>query len=156
MTAPRVCCQASTPMAATIAAPASGATTLGSIPRPRVVPSRCLSAEYGEPEVYGGPIRLILKANCRTMAVLRRPRRRSWAAEFGASGVRVNAVSPGTTRTPAVEIMGEALDQLVAQPPLGYVARPEQIADTIVHLATDEAGYITGTLLDVDGGRTAV
>ncbi|MDQ0771812.1 NAD(P)-dependent dehydrogenase (short-subunit alcohol dehydrogenase family) [Streptomyces aurantiacus] len=90
------------------------------------------------------------------MAVLRRPRRRSWAAEFGASGVRVNAVSPGTTRTPAVEIMGEALDQLVAQPPLGYVARPEQIADTIVHLATDEAGYITGTLLDVDGGRTAV
>lgn len=81
---------------------------------------------------------------------------KSWAAEFGTSGVRVNAVSPGTTRTPAVEIMGDGLNQLAAQSPLGYVAQPEQIADAIVYLASDEAGYITGAILNVDGGRTAV
>jgi NAD(P)-dependent dehydrogenase (short-subunit alcohol dehydrogenase family) len=82
---------------------------------------------------------------------------KSWAAEFGPSGVRVNAVSPGTTRTETVvDIMGEALDQLGAQSPLGYVAQPEQIADAIAWLVSDEASYVSGALLNVDGGRTAV
>ncbi len=81
---------------------------------------------------------------------------KSWAAEFGRSGVRVNAVSPGPTRTPGVEGMGDALDQLAAQSPAGYVAAPEDIAAVIAFLAGDEARYVQGALVDVDGGRTAV
>lgn len=82
---------------------------------------------------------------------------KSWAAEFGPSGVRVNAVVPGSTRTETVvAVMGDALDQLGAQSPLGYVAEPGQIADAIVYLASDEASFISGALLSVDGGRTAV
>jgi NAD(P)-dependent dehydrogenase (short-subunit alcohol dehydrogenase family) len=81
---------------------------------------------------------------------------KSWAAEYGPSGVRVNAVSPGPTRTPAVEFMGEALDQLGAQAPLGYVARPEEIAAAIAYLASDEASFVHGTVVHVDGGRTAI
>ena len=81
---------------------------------------------------------------------------RSWAAEFGPRGVRVNAVSPGPTRTPGVELMGEALDQLAAQSPAGHVADPGEIAAAIAFLATDAASYIQGVVLNVDGGRTAV
>lgn len=81
---------------------------------------------------------------------------KSWAAEFGPRGVRVNAVSPGPTRTPATEDMGDALDQIAAQSPAGHPAAPEEIAATIVFLATDAASYVQGTVLNVDGGRTAV
>jgi NAD(P)-dependent dehydrogenase (short-subunit alcohol dehydrogenase family) len=81
---------------------------------------------------------------------------KSWAAEFGPHGVRVNAVSPGNTRTPAVEFMGEQLDEMAARSPLGYVAQPEQIAAAIAYLASDDASYITGAVLNVDGGWTAV
>jgi NAD(P)-dependent dehydrogenase (short-subunit alcohol dehydrogenase family) len=69
---------------------------------------------------------------------------KSWAAEFGPSGVRVNAVSPGPTRTPGVEMMGGALDQLAAQSPAGYVAAPEDIAAVIAFLAGDDARYMQG------------
>jgi NAD(P)-dependent dehydrogenase (short-subunit alcohol dehydrogenase family) len=81
---------------------------------------------------------------------------KSWAAEFGPRGVRVNAVSPGPTRTPGTEPMGEVLDQLAAQSPAGYVADPAEIAAVIAFLATDAASYIQGAVLNVDGGRTAV
>ena len=81
---------------------------------------------------------------------------KSWAAEYGPSGVRVNAVSPGPTRTPAVEFMGEALDQMGAQAPLGYVAQPEEIAAAIAYLASDQASFVHGTVVHVDGGRTAI
>jgi NAD(P)-dependent dehydrogenase (short-subunit alcohol dehydrogenase family) len=81
---------------------------------------------------------------------------KSWAAEFGPSGVRVNAVSPGPTRTPGVEFMGEALDQMGAQSPLGRVAQPEEIAATVVYLASDNASFVHGVVLHADGGRTAV
>ena len=80
---------------------------------------------------------------------------KSWAAEYGPSGVRVNAVSPGPTRTPAVEFMGEVLEQMGAQAPLGYVARPEEIANTIAYLASDQASFVHGAVVHVDGGRTA-
>ena len=81
---------------------------------------------------------------------------KAWAAEYGPSGVRVNAVSPGPTRTEGTQAMGEALDQLAAQAPAGRPARPDEIAEAIVFLATDRASFIHGVTLPVDGGRTAV
>jgi len=81
---------------------------------------------------------------------------KSWAAEYGPSGVRVNAVSPGPTRTEGAAGMGEALDQLAAAAPAGRVGLPEEIASAIVYLASDEASFVQGVLLPVDGGRVAV
>ena len=80
---------------------------------------------------------------------------KAWSAEFGPRGVRVNAVSPGPTRTEGTEGMGEALDQLASLAPAGRPASPEEIASAIVYLASDEASFIHGAVLAVDGGRTA-
>jgi NAD(P)-dependent dehydrogenase (short-subunit alcohol dehydrogenase family) len=79
-----------------------------------------------------------------------------WAAEYGPSGVRVNAVSPGPTRTEGTVSLGEGLQQLAAQAPAGRPAKAEEIAEAIVFLATDRASFIYGAKLAVDGGRTAV
>jgi NAD(P)-dependent dehydrogenase (short-subunit alcohol dehydrogenase family) len=79
-----------------------------------------------------------------------------WAAEYGPSGVRVNAVSPGPTRTEGTDSLGEGLQQLAAQAPAGRPAKAEEIAEAIVFLATDRASFIQGAKLAVDGGRTAV
>lgn len=81
---------------------------------------------------------------------------KAWAAEYGPKGVRVNAVSPGPTRTEGTEGMGEGLEQLAAQAPAGRPATAEEIAEAIVFLATDRASFIHGARLAVDGGRTAV
>jgi NAD(P)-dependent dehydrogenase (short-subunit alcohol dehydrogenase family) len=80
---------------------------------------------------------------------------KSWAAEFGPSGVRVNAVSPGPTRTEGTEIMGDQLDQLASLAPAGRPAAPEEIASAISYLAGDEASFMHGAIVDVDGGRNA-
>jgi NAD(P)-dependent dehydrogenase (short-subunit alcohol dehydrogenase family) len=79
-----------------------------------------------------------------------------WAAEYGPSGVRVNAVSPGPTRTEGADAMGEGLDRLAAEAPAGRPATADEIAEAIVFLATDRASFINGAKLAVDGGRTAV
>ena len=79
-----------------------------------------------------------------------------WAAEYGPSGVRVNAVSPGPTRTEGTEAMGEGLERLAAEAPAGRPATADEIAEAIVFLATDRASFIHGAKLAVDGGRTAV
>jgi NAD(P)-dependent dehydrogenase (short-subunit alcohol dehydrogenase family) len=81
---------------------------------------------------------------------------KSWAAEYGPSGVRVNAVSPGPTRTEGTAVMGEALDQLASAAPAGRPALPEEIASAVVYLASDEASFVHGAVLPVDGGRVAV
>ena len=82
---------------------------------------------------------------------------KAWAAEYGPKGVRVNAVSPGPTRTEGTVAMGEdALRQLAAQAPAGRPAAPEEIAEVIVFLASDRASFIQGAIVPVDGGRTAV
>lgn len=81
---------------------------------------------------------------------------KSWAAEYGAAGVRVNAVSPGPTRTEGTAGMGEDLDQLAAAGPAGRPARPEEIAAAIAFLASEQASFVHGALLPVDGGRIAV
>ena len=81
---------------------------------------------------------------------------KSWAAEFGPAGVRVNAVSPGPTRTEGTLPMGDALDQLAAGGPAGRPGQPEEIAAAIAFLVTDQASFIHGVVLPVDGGRLAV
>lgn len=81
---------------------------------------------------------------------------KAWAAEYGPHNVRVNAVAPGPTRTPGTVAMGDGLDQLAATLPLGRPASPEEIANTIVFLASDDASFVNGAILPVDGGRTAV
>jgi NAD(P)-dependent dehydrogenase (short-subunit alcohol dehydrogenase family) len=81
---------------------------------------------------------------------------KSWAAEYGPSGVRVNAVSPGPTRTEGTDAMGEGLEQLAAQAPAGRPATADEIAEAIVFLATDRSSFIYGAKLAVDGGRTAI
>jgi NAD(P)-dependent dehydrogenase (short-subunit alcohol dehydrogenase family) len=81
---------------------------------------------------------------------------KAWAAEYGPQGVRVNAIAPGPTRTPGTEPMGDGLDQLAATLPLGRPADAEEIANAALFLGSDEASYINGAVLAVDGGRRAV
>ena len=81
---------------------------------------------------------------------------KAWAAEFGPKGVRVNAVSPGPTRTEGTAAMEDGLVQIAAAAPAGHPATPEEIADAIVYLASDNASFVQGVVLPVDGGRAAV
>jgi NAD(P)-dependent dehydrogenase (short-subunit alcohol dehydrogenase family) len=81
---------------------------------------------------------------------------KAWAAEFGPHGVRVNAVSPGPTRTEGTVGMGDGLDQLAATTPAGRPGAADDIADAIVFLLSDAAQHIHGAILPVDGGRLAV
>jgi NAD(P)-dependent dehydrogenase (short-subunit alcohol dehydrogenase family) len=81
---------------------------------------------------------------------------RAWAAEFGPSGVRVNAVSPGPTRTEGTERFGDGLDYLASRAPAGRTAAPEEIAAAVTYLVSDEATFVQGAILNVDGGRRAV
>jgi NAD(P)-dependent dehydrogenase (short-subunit alcohol dehydrogenase family) len=78
---------------------------------------------------------------------------RTWAAEFGPSGVRVNSLSPGPTRTEGVLAeWGERIEDIGGALPLGRTARPAEIAETILFLVSPRAGYVTGGTLHVDGG----
>ncbi len=81
---------------------------------------------------------------------------KAWAAEYGPSGVRVNAVAPGPTRTRMMEaVPDEMVNQLAGQAPAGRAAQPEEIAAAIVFLASNEASFVHGVALAVDGGRAA-
>jgi NAD(P)-dependent dehydrogenase (short-subunit alcohol dehydrogenase family) len=83
---------------------------------------------------------------------------RTWAAEFGPAGIRVNAVAPGPTRTEMVlaAIGAEVVAQLDAGTPLERLAAPDDIAETIGFLASDRARNVSGVTIAVDAGRTAV
>ena len=76
----------------------------------------------------------------------------SLARELGPKGIRVNAVAPGITETDMMKaVPKEVIDPLIRQIPLGRLGQPEDIANAFVFLASDEASYITGVVLSVDG-----
>jgi NAD(P)-dependent dehydrogenase (short-subunit alcohol dehydrogenase family) len=80
---------------------------------------------------------------------------RAWAAEFGPSGVRVNAISPGVTRATIPEGADPA-GAMMRGTPAGASGAPDAIAHAAIYLASDEAAFVHGTVVDVDGGRVGV
>ena len=89
---------------------------------------------------------------------------RSIAIDFVTQGIRCNAICPGTVQTPFVEGFlaryfagheNEVRQQLHARQPLGRMGQPEEIASAALYLAADEASFVTGSALVIDGGWTA-
>ncbi|WP_393087643.1 SDR family NAD(P)-dependent oxidoreductase [Streptomyces sp. LN704] len=80
-----------------------------------------------------------------------------WAAEFAERGIRVNAVAPGPTRTPGTDAMdADSLRAIADTTALRRIAEPEEIAESVVFLASRRASYITGVVLEVAGGRPSI
>ncbi|MFG1607768.1 SDR family NAD(P)-dependent oxidoreductase [Actinoplanes sp. NPDC049265] len=94
--------------------------------------------------VYGGT-----KAALETLT-------RYWATEFGGSGVRVNGVAPGVTRTPGMEqTLGGPVDVMNRLTARGRVGDPEEIADVVLFLVGDHSSYVNGTVISVHGGESS-
>jgi len=90
---------------------------------------------------------------------------RALAVEYGPRGIRVNAVAPGSVATERYEeFLGRQEPEAVARieeemrqlHPIGRIGRPQEIAAAIVHLLSDEASFINGATVPVDGGRTVL
>jgi meso-butanediol dehydrogenase / (S,S)-butanediol dehydrogenase / diacetyl reductase len=83
----------------------------------------------------------------------------SLAVRYGPSGIRVNAIAPGSLRTPAweqrIENDPDVFERIARWYPLGRVGEPEDVVGAALFLASDEAAWITGAVLPVDGGLTA-
>lgn len=78
---------------------------------------------------------------------------RSWATEFAARGIRVNAVSPGPTRTAGtIQMLGEHVDLLGRGNLRGTVGEPEEIAEIVAFLASPTSSYVNGSIWTADGG----
>ena len=76
-----------------------------------------------------------------------------WARELGRKGINVNAVAPGFIATEMIETVPEkVIDMLKEKTPLGRLGTPEDIADAYMFLVSDEAKFINGHVLSVDGG----
>ncbi len=81
----------------------------------------------------------------------------TWAIELGPKGVRVNAVAPGFTETPMLETVPEkVLDDIRGKTPLRRLAKPEDIANAYLFLASDESSFVTGQVIAVNGGLLRV
>jgi 3-oxoacyl-[acyl-carrier protein] reductase len=80
---------------------------------------------------------------------------KTWSRELGPKGVRVNAVAPGFVETPILHtIPDKVLQHMREQVPLHRLGKPEDIANVYAFLASDEAGYINGAVIEVSGGMT--
>ncbi len=80
---------------------------------------------------------------------------KTWARELGRKGIRANAVCPGFVQTTILKSIPEKVMQaMIDRVPLGRLARPEEIANTYAFLASDEASYINGAVIEVSGGAT--
>ena len=81
---------------------------------------------------------------------------RSGAAEFGPDNIRVNAIAPGSTQTEGANLVvnEEAWERRRQRVPLGRLGQPEDVARAAVYLTSDDASYVTGDMLFVDGGIT--
>ena len=79
------------------------------------------------------------------------------AIDHAKQGVRVNALVPGATDTPMIRkaIAPDALEALAASQPIGRLGRPEELAKAVLFLASDDASFVTGTAMYVDGGQAA-
>lgn len=78
---------------------------------------------------------------------------KTWSRELGRHNIRVNAVCPGFILTEMVQKMPEKiLEGLAAKTPLGHMGKPEDVANLYCWLASDEAAYISGTAISIDGG----
>lgn len=102
--------------------------------------------------LYGMPVSSLYGSTKAALELLTR----AWTTEFGPSGVRVNSVSPGPTRTElAMSVGREHIAALTAGLPAARPAEPEEVAAAVVFLASDEASYLHGARLPLDGGRGA-
>ena len=79
----------------------------------------------------------------------------SFARELGPMGIRVNAIAPGPTDTEATRrtVPKEIIDQLLATMPLARMGTPSEMADACLFLLSDDAQWVTGHVLNVDGGQ---
>jgi NAD(P)-dependent dehydrogenase (short-subunit alcohol dehydrogenase family) len=82
---------------------------------------------------------------------------RSMAIDYAKSGIRVNAICPGPTDTPMLRkaLTAEELEAFARTFPMGRLGKPEEIAGAAVFLASEDASFVTGAILHVDGGQTA-
>jgi 3-oxoacyl-[acyl-carrier protein] reductase len=80
---------------------------------------------------------------------------KTWSRELGPKGVRVNAVAPGFISTPILStIPGKVIEEMEHRVPLRRLGQPEEIANVYAFLASDEASYVNGAVIEVSGGMT--
>ncbi|WP_066315809.1 SDR family NAD(P)-dependent oxidoreductase [Bacillus sp. FJAT-29814] len=79
------------------------------------------------------------------------------AGEYGRENIRINAIAPGTNETPMVKAFpAEAIEAMAEAVPMGRLGQPHEVADVVAFLLSDEASYIHGAVISIDGGAAAL